>query len=365
MHAESGQRGLQRENGREESAEAQRGDKGGEADAVAAGAAQIADLVELTREHAADHHADTEPEAEQRDGGVVGEFEGFQAEGLEVHFHHRAANPEERGAEQDAAEARGEEERAGVVEEFGDAAIEAHGGIVGRGEHREIQRGREAEDREEHGVTGERGEGVDEFGAGDAAEENGDEGEHFDGAIGFHEAFAGEDFREDSVFRRRVNARADADDEVADGLPVVVQREAKRADAGAEELDGIAAEEPARLGKTVVEEARERREQHVGNEEQRRVNGVRGAEVLRGDRALLELEGELPEDDGEDHVVAERAEELADEEERIIARGIHDFLARGCSARRAAVSVTVARSATIWAARLAERSPQACSAARW
>ena len=308
----------------------------GQREAVGLGAAEVADRVQLAGQDAAGHHADAEPEAEQGDLRVVGQVQHLEAPGLEINLHRGAADPEDGRAEEHAAQPRRREQVAQVVAEGRDAGREPDGGLGRRGGHEKIQEQRRAEDAAEHAVGDEHAvlEHIGQHRAGDGAAEDGAEGEQLDHAVGLHEALARQDFGEDAVFGRAVETRADADDEIAEALPGRAEPHAEGADAGPEELQGIAADEPGGLRIAVIEIAGQRREQHVGHKEQAGVDRVARAQLGGGDGAGLLQVGELADDDGENGVVAECAEELAGQQERVVAVGLHQGAARGNSGRK-------------------------------
>jgi hypothetical protein len=182
------------------------------------------------------------------------------------------------------------------------------------------------EDAGHDGVAGHQRQLVGEFRAAREAREDARDGEHFHGAIRFHKALGREDFREDAVFGRRVDAAADADDEVNCTMHpwvVVALKERDQAEGKRAELDEQPALEPRALGIAVVEEAGDRREEEERDEKHRAVERVGAVHLLLGDGAGGACDGERREHHGEEGVVAKGAEELADQQQRIIARRVH------------------------------------------
>ena len=279
----------------------------------------------LSGQHAADHHPDTEPEAEQRDLGVVGQAQHLETPGLEIDLHGGTANPEQRGANQNPAKSRRCQQVAQVEAERGHTGREADGGIAGGRRHENIAGQCRAEDAGHHAVGDQHAvlEHVGQDGAGDGPAQDREEGEQLDRAVGLDQPGPGEDFRQDAIFGRAVEARADADRQVANALPDGSVANAQGTQPGAEQFQPVAAHEPAGLGVAVVEIAGQRCQQHVGDKQQTGIDRIPGSQLRRGDGARLLQIGQLPHDDGQDGVVAQRAEELSGKQERVVAAGRH------------------------------------------
>ena len=210
-----------------------------------------------------------------------------------------------------------------MAEELADALAELDIRIGRRRRHEEIQRERRGEDADKHPVAGGQRQAVHDERAADGSEEDRQQREQLDRAVGLHQALARQDLRKDAVFGRSVERGPDAHDEVPDGLPRVAEPDAQAAHQRAEQLEQVAAAQPRGLGVAVVEVAGERREQHVRDEQDARVDRAPLAQLFLGDLAGLLHQGELADDDGEDGVVAESPEELARQQQGVIAGRSH------------------------------------------
>ena len=70
---------------------------------------------------------------------------------------------------------------------------------------------------------------------------------------------------------------------------------------------------------SIIEKTSDGSQENEGNEQEAGVDGVMGPELRLGQDACLLKVGELSHDDSQEGVVAQGAEELAQEQERVVA----------------------------------------------
>ena len=108
-------------------------------------------------------------------------------------------------------------------------------------------------------------------------------------------------------------------------LPVLFEQQASGSNTGAQKFDEIASAQPGGLCKTIVEKASQRREKDKRNEKQSTKLGVGSVDRLFRDLSGAALESKRSEYRGDERVVSERAQELSDQKQVVIAVWFHEI----------------------------------------
>ena len=142
--------------------------------------------------------------------------------------------------------------------EFTDAPSHADIGVGRCGGHDQVKRQTADKDHQQYAVADRDGQLVNHRTACDGSGQNCEQGEQFDGAVGFDKPFARENLRQNAVLARAIDARADADDEVADAFPDVTGPNSTHGHHAADKFKRVAEGKRASLGETIAEEAGQR-----------------------------------------------------------------------------------------------------------
>ncbi len=263
---------------------------------------------EAAGQHVADADADGEEGPEEGDAVIVG-AEYVLAEVLQVSLEEDAGEPEVGDAEYGEPEGLVVEQVAGAAGDFAEGIPAERLGGAGCRNARDAQAGGEADGGDDDGggadAPGLRAPHSEEDAAAGDAEDDGDEGTHFEERVAAREVAVAEHFGDDAVFGGSedggVESHEEDDEQHAFG-PVGEQGgEAEEHDGDFEELD---ADEDAAFADEVGEVA------GVAAEEERGQGEDGGHERDVGGIGVADVEG----DDGLIDAVVEGAEELGPEE---------------------------------------------------
>ena len=255
-------------------------------------------------------------------------------------------------------------------QELHNAVSRSDPGVRGGPHHHGIERHGRGKNGDQDDVAGPDGQTVHDHRSKNGSDEDGEQREEFDQAVGADEVFPRKDFRKNAVFGGAVDCRPDADQKVSGSLPHIAEPHAEAAHGGAEDLQQVASEQPRGLGKAIVEVTGQRGQEHVGDKQQAGVERASGAEVVQGEGAGLLKQGQLSHDHRQDRVVAKGAEELADQQQRVVApsgqirSGTHGAPSASRAAPASALAAMARRTLAACAARCSEMPSHSRAAAR-